>query len=107
MEGYLTVALDEWLSVQPVQIPPNVPRTRSSVAVDPDEETAEQSGKPKRLNVLGDIAHRVKRDMFEWKQKNSQRAKDHSSGKDADDYIETSRRKNKAIRSLYHKVKEH
>ena len=73
MEGYLTVALDEWLSVQPVQIPPNVPRTRSSVTVDPDEETArEQSGKPKRLNVLGDIADRVKRDMFEWKQKNSQ-----------------------------------
>ena len=107
VEGYLTVALDEWLSVQPVQIPPDVPRTRSSITVHPDEETAEKPDKPKRLNVLGDIADRVKRNMFEWKQKSAEKAKGYSSGKAAHDYIETSRKKNNAIISLYHKVKEH
>jgi hypothetical protein len=90
VEGYLTVALDEWLSIQPVRRQMGTP---------------DRPVKPaKRLNVLGDIADRVKRDMSEWKQKNVQRAKDHASGKDAGDYIETSRRKNNAIKSLYHKV---
>ena len=104
-EGYLDVALNEWKSVQPVK--PR--RTASSVTVYPDEDAPDESsresaGTPKRLNVLGDIVDRAKRDMFEWKQKNAQQARDRSLGKEADDYIETSRRKNNAIISLYHKV---
>jgi hypothetical protein len=90
VEGYLTVALDEWLSIQPVRRQMGTP---------------DRPVKPaKRLNVLANVADRVKRDMFEWKQKSGQRAKEHASGKDADDYIETSKRKNNAIKSLYHKV---
>lgn len=106
-DGYLDVAITEWLVVQPVQVPPEIPRTRSSVIIEPEEHAPEEPSKPKRLNVLGDIVDWAKRDMSEWKQKTSQRAKDRSSGKDADGYIETSRRKNNAIISLYHKVKEH